>query len=618
MSAITGIFYRDDRFVSLEQIRKMNNTLSHRGLDGHHVWLESSVALGHQMLHTTRESLYEKLPFEEEQSGLIITADARIDNRRVLAPLLDLEDKESVPDSIFILKSYQKWGENCPDKLLGDFAFVIWDEENQKLFCARDHMGIKPFYYYLTDDMFLFSTEIKAIFSNSSVPKKLNKTKAALYLMNFPHQDFTFYDNVFSLRPAHSLILTNDNTNLKRYWKLDPDLQTNFNSEEEYFTEFRKLFAEAVKCRLRSNHPIGFDLSGGLDSSSIVCMSKKIASTKINTFSMVFDEISDSDESAYIKKVIEEGGIDAFFVNGDEIDPLNNIKSILWHIEQPLYTPNIAIIWKKYEKMQDKNIRVLLSGQGGDQCISLGRNYFKDLFVNFEWGKMISELSLNSDVIKWSKSRIFFNKAFLPTIFDFVPFYFFKKQLYRRLFSKKKFLNQEFSRKINLEEYEKEFYQNYYTAGTARKTHYFSLTFPVQSLFEWIDLATAAFSIEPRYPYFDKRLIEFCYGLPTDLKFKNGWNRYIQRMAMENILPKEIQWRNNKTGYDSVHRRNLLLFQKEFIEQVISDKNKLLEEFTDLKELQNTYNDFKSGSNVNHSVNLWFTTVFYLWLQEHL
>jgi asparagine synthase (glutamine-hydrolysing) len=618
MSAITGIFNRNGRSVRFEQIKKMNKTLSHRGPDGNCVWFNDFVALGHQMLHSTPESINEKLPFTEEKSGLTITADARIDNRPILAPLLGIEDKKSVPDSIFILKSYQKWGENCSNKLLGDFAFVIWDEENQKLFCARDHMGIKPFYYYSDEDIFLFSTEIKAIFSNSNVPKKLNKTKAALYLMNFPHQDFTFYDNVFSLRPAHSLTLTSDNTNLKRYWKLDPDLRTNLNSEEEYLTEFRNLFAEAIKCRLRSNHPIGFDLSGGLDSSSIVCMSKNIASTKINTFSMVFDEISDSDESAYIKKVIEKGGIDAFFVNGDEIDPLNNIKSILWHIEQPLYTPNIAIIWKKYEKMQGKNIRVLLSGQGGDQCISLGRNYFKDLFINFEWGKMISELSLNSDVIKGSKSRIFFNKALLPTIFDFVPFYFFKKQLYRRLFSKKNFLNQEFSRKINLEQYEKEFYQNYYTADTGRKTHYFSLTYPVQSLFEWIDLATAAFSIEPRYPYFDKRLIEFCYGLPADLKFKNGWNRYIQRRAMENILPREIQWRNNKTGYDSVHRRNLLLFQKEFLEEVISDKNKLLEEFINLKELQNTYNDFKSGTNVNRSVNLWFTTLFYLWLQEHL
>jgi len=613
MSAITGIFYRDGRSVSLGQIKKMNSILSHRGPDGNQVWLNDSVALGHQMLHTTLESLNEKLPFEEEKSGMIITADARIDNRSVLAPLLGLEDKKSVQDSIFILKSYQKWGENCPDKLLGDFAFVIWDEENQKLFCARDHMGIKPFYYYLTEDIFLFSTEIKALFSNSDVPRKINETKAALYLMNFPHPDFTFYENIFSLRPAHSLTLTNDNINLKRYWELDPDLRTNFESEEEYFAAFRNLFAEAVKCRLRSNHPIGFDLSGGLDSSSIVGMSKEIDSTKIKTFSMVFDKIPDSDESVYIKKVIENGGIDAFFVNGDEIDPLNNIESILWHIEQPLYTPNISIIWKKYEKMQDNNIRVFLSGQGGDQCISLGRNYFKDLFINFEWKKMIYELGLNSDIIKGTKSRIFFNKALLPTIFDFVPFYFFKKHLYRRLFNKKNFLNQELSRKINLELYEKEFYQDYYMANTARKTHYFSLTYPVHSLFEWIDLSTAAFSIEPRYPYFDKRLMEFCYGLPDDLKFKNGWNRYIQRKAMENILPREIQWRKNKTGYDAVHRRNLLLFQKDFLEKMIFNKNHLLDEFINLKEFKNIYSDFKSGNKVNYSIYLWLTTVFYLW-----
>ncbi len=137
--------------------------------------------------------MHEKLPFHDEKAGLIITADARIDNRKELSEELDIENIEEVSDSYFILKSYEKWGEKCPEHLLGDFAFAIWDEKEEKLFCARDHMGIKPFYYYLNDDIFVFGTEIKALFDVPNVPYQLNKIKVALYLMDIEDNKLTFY-----------------------------------------------------------------------------------------------------------------------------------------------------------------------------------------------------------------------------------------------------------------------------------------------------------------------------------------------------------------------------------------------------------------------------------------
>ena len=146
MSAITGIFYRDSRTVKPELIKKMNNRFSHRGPDGSAIWHDRPIALGHQMLWTTRNLCMRNYHFMT-QKGLVITADARIDNRKELSKKLDIENIEEISDSYFILKSYEKWGEKCPEYLLGDFAFVIWDENKRTLFCARDHMGIKPFYY---------------------------------------------------------------------------------------------------------------------------------------------------------------------------------------------------------------------------------------------------------------------------------------------------------------------------------------------------------------------------------------------------------------------------------------------------------------------------------------
>jgi asparagine synthase (glutamine-hydrolysing) len=148
MSAITGIFNRNGLEVKPELMKKMNNRLSHRGLDGSGIYCNGPVAMGHQMLKTTPESLHEKLPFHDEKTGLTITADARIDNRQELSEKLGISDRVDVPDSYFILKSYQTWGDKCPEELIGEFAFVIWDEINESLFCARDHIGVKPFYYY--------------------------------------------------------------------------------------------------------------------------------------------------------------------------------------------------------------------------------------------------------------------------------------------------------------------------------------------------------------------------------------------------------------------------------------------------------------------------------------
>ncbi len=220
MSAITGIFYRGDDTVEETIIKKMNDSLSHRGPDGSDFWFEGSVGLAHQMLHTTNESLHEKLPLEE--NGMVITADARIDNRNELSHKLNIPDKENISDSYFILKAYERWGEKCPNELLGDFAFAIWDTWKGELFCARDHMGVKPFYYYLTDELFAFATELKAILSIAEVPRKINDVRIAQYLLSIlGDKEITFYEGIQRLPAAHTLKINSKNIFCDKYWTLN-------------------------------------------------------------------------------------------------------------------------------------------------------------------------------------------------------------------------------------------------------------------------------------------------------------------------------------------------------------------------------------------------------------
>jgi Asparagine synthase (glutamine-hydrolyzing) len=314
MSAITGIFYRDGREVCHDQMKKMNDILSHRGPDNSDIWVDGPVGFGHQMLWTTSESIHENLPFADDNAKITITADARIDNRIQLFNDLKIESSHCVSDSELILRSYQKWGEDCPEKLLGDFAFAIWDEEKQVLFCARDHIGVKAFYYYLSDRLFLFATEIKAIISLPEIPCELNEEDVANYIMSISeNREITFYKKILRLPAAHKMVISSNEKKIIQYWELDSNKKLILNSDEEYQKAFLEIFQDAIECRLRSSFPLGFELSGGLDSSSVVCTAKKImAQSKnnkdLNTFSATFETTPECDEQQYINTITKSGG----------------------------------------------------------------------------------------------------------------------------------------------------------------------------------------------------------------------------------------------------------------------------------------------------------------------
>lgn len=621
MSGITGIFRRDGRDVDPDQINKMNNMLAHRGPDGLRIWCEGPVAFGHQMLHTTSESLYEELPFEDEDSGLVITADARIDNRTELAKKLGVEDNKYNPDSYFILKAYEKWGENCPEELIGDFAFAIWDKSREKLFCVRDHMGIKTLFYYLSDDAFYFTTEIKALFTIPDIPRKLNELKVAIHLMNV-HEDkkFTFYDQIFPLNSSSYVTVGTDKTEYGKYWKLDPSSKIVMASEEEYTNSFLEIFEEAIRCRLRSAFPIGFNLSGGLDSSSIVCMAKKILNksnpypTKINTFSFVFDDFKQCDERYYIQKVIDKGAIEPFFMKGDNILPTQRIKDILFYLNRPFLSPNLSLLFNYHENIRNKNIRVLFCGDPGDAVVSYGQKYLIDLTTTLHWHQLIKEINGMSEKYEIPKTKIFKEEIIIP----FIP-YFFKK-IYRN-YNKESYLNimnPEFSNRTNFWNYYLESSLKYKDqANNSKKYHYYSLChYSFQYYYEIKDSVNAAFSMEGRYPFFDKRLIEFCYALPTKMKVKLGWDRYILRKSMEGILPKEVQWRSmsTKTDFDPIYQKNLVGEHK-LLEEITMDSEGIIGRFVDLDHYKDIYADYcvdgKSGSK-----QLWLVATLYLWLKN--
>ena len=241
------------------------------------------MGLCHLRLCITPESLHEHLPMPDAAQNLVLTADARIDNRDELINELAIAETghRVVTDSELILAAYARWGEGCPERLVGDFAFAIWDGRNQTLFCARDHFGVKPFYYHRSGRFFAFASEIRALLRLKAISGRVNETKVADFLGRTElDPTTTFYQDLLQLPAAHSMVIGHERSAIRCYWALDGSRELRLKSDDEYDEAFRAHFTRAVRDHVRSAYPIGSLLSGGLDSSSIVAVAKKVVFEK--------------------------------------------------------------------------------------------------------------------------------------------------------------------------------------------------------------------------------------------------------------------------------------------------------------------------------------------------
>lgn len=284
MSAICGIVYFNNKNIENDKFEKMMNSISHRGIDRSGKWSTSEVAFGHQMLCITPESLEEKLPYYDTNLRCAITADARIDNREELFKKLEISShlQKNIPDSILILKSYEKWERECVKHLLGDFVFVIWDAKNNQIFCATDPMGMRSFFYYKDYDKFIFSSEIKGIHATGVERKPNLKKISRMSNLGSLIYDFesTFFENIFVMPAAEAMIVNARGIERYQYWTPDISKRIKLKNEEEYIEAFQDIFLKSVKARTRSAFPVTSLYSGGLDSSAVTAVAGYLLNEK--------------------------------------------------------------------------------------------------------------------------------------------------------------------------------------------------------------------------------------------------------------------------------------------------------------------------------------------------
>jgi asparagine synthase (glutamine-hydrolysing) len=629
MSAIAGLYRTNGGPASRHEVERMISALTHRGPDGARVWVGNTVGLGHAALWTTPEARREQLPLTDEAGALVITADARIDNRRALQRALGISDPsaDDMGDGEFILRAYERWGEACVDRLTGDFAFAIWDGRNQQLFCARDHIGVKPFYYHEAAGAVLFASEIKALLTSPLVPYRLNRQRVADHLVGyFDDRTSTFYRDIYRLPAGHTLTLQRAGTRLRAYAALDTGREMRLGSDDEYTEAFAEAFTEAVRCRLRASHPVGCLLSGGLDTSSIVGTARRLAGPgkNLDTFTAVFPdlpvaELRAIDERSFVQALVDQGGLASHYVRGDLLSPLTDAERVLWHLDEAHAAPNLYLHWALYGAARDQGVRALLDGIDGDTTVSHGLERLAMLARTgsvLTLGRELRALSRRHGVGTLDLLRRFVLEPLVPP---------YLRQRVGRLRGRepnclaRTAIRPEFARQMGVVERVEALEQRReQPARTAREAHARAMQSGlIPYALEMADKAAAAFGVEPRYPFFDRRLMELCLALPVDQKLNGGWTRLVMRRAMAGTLPEKVRWRPGKANLAPNFNRRLLAQDRTVLDEVLVKHPGILEEYVDILTLRRAYERYLAHpTSEADALTVYSAVVLGLWIQR--
>lgn len=628
MSGIVGMFRRDGAIASGMDIRRMLDSIAHRGPDRSDVWCEGPIGLGNCMLCTTPESVEERLPAKHPEGPFVIAADARIDNRAELREALGLRAGEAPADSDLILEAYCCWGDECAARLIGDFAFVIWDPVRRTLFCAKDSAGIRAFYYYATPALFAFASEIKALRCLSEVPAVLNETRVGDYLINlYEDRSITFYNGILRLPPASTLTVTPSDLRVRKYWQLNPRYEIRLKDDREYTEAFRERFDEAVRCRTRSANGIGSALSGGLDSSAIACTARNLAAEPLHTFSIIFpglpqEDLNVIDERSYIDKVLSTGNFKPHFIRGDELSPMRDVDRVHWHLDEANFAPNLYLHWAMYSAAKQNNVRVFLDGLDGDTTVSHGFELLEQMARQLQFKKLRNEASLLAQNLFGGSTtrRVLWNYCAK----DVAPIWMFQvwrllRGRFREVRANSTLVDPQFTRRLKLRRRAK-LLTPPRSHRTARAYHHKALTFGLYPYaLEMADKASAAFGVEARYPFFDRRLMEFCLALPAEQKLGQGWNRLIFRRAMEGVLPPEIQWRGSKGNLSPNFHRRLLELDGANLDRAASRLVSAADGFLHGDAVRRALSEYRAApmaAGGKNSIQLFTAANLVLWLEQ--
>ncbi|MER8622373.1 lasso peptide isopeptide bond-forming cyclase [Mesorhizobium sp. M1143] len=631
MSGVAGILLRQEgRQAAAAGIQRMLARMQHRAPDGSSWWMDEGVVLGHAWLNTTDEA--GPGPLTMAGGKLAITADCRLDNRDELLARLGIRDN-SVADAVLVMRAYLRWGEACPEHLQGDFAFAIWDAERRQLFCVRDHFGVKPFYYHSSDRRFVFASEIGPILDVGGVDMRISEHQISGFLAGLPdNPQSTAYADIFRLPARHSLTVTGNQVVLRRYWQIEPSPRPMRSDTAE---EFRHLFSQSVRNRMRGTPAVGAMLSGGLDSSSIACVAglQNAAQRKprLPTFSLMFEKGSPMDERPFIEAVLGQEKVDGTLISVGNYAPFAEFERILEEQEETFLAPGLSLTRDIYRTAGAKGMRVLLDGHGGDEVVSQGHGHLHELAYAGKWMELWRELRSASNTYGDGMLGLYYKFLTLygpawrvAKIMRFANRAINKLRRHpagRPATSWRGLINPDLAMRTDLvERFRRAGYMSPAVSASETLTHRWLLSNGmVPHAFEVLDKAAANFGVEPRYPFWDKPLVEFCLALPGAEKLNQGFGRSVLRRAMEGILPPAVQWRRDKIDFTSNLVKGMLGNHRDLLDKVLVKDAARIAPYVNLPEVTAAYGriarqpDEATLPDVQY---VWRSIALSLWLRQ--
>ena len=535
MCGITGIISKNK--IEKNIIEPMTDTIIHRGPDGFGYYYGEKFVFGHRRLSIVDLSDAGHQPMQY-LNRYVITFNGEVYNHLELR--IELEKNgyvfQSHTDTEVIMASYDFWGVDCLNKFNGMWAFVIYDRLKDKYFMSRDRFGKKPFYYYKDQEKFIFGSEIKVILAHPDVESKPNLKFLDSYVQNGAKEYIkeTAFENIFRLDFSSyfegSLEDIFENFEQNKFWEIKPNLSHEKFDEEkakEYAKQYYELLEDAVRIRLRADVKVGSALSGGLDSSSIVYLVNKLLKEQgkeelQETFSSVYksDGTQECDESYFIDIMALKLGVHSNQIEPKEDEIPSQIEKMIWHLENP---PDNSLMssWHTFKLVASTDVKVTLDGQGADEQLGGYLPYLLNYISSLSIVDMFSQAKKCLQIPNSSKYvfvglclglyRVLFGEKFLK---------FTIKNIFKRDFETN------LNKKLGID-----------TMGS------------LITLIHYADHTSMAFSIESRMPFMDYRLVEFLASVPACYKMRDGWTKYLARLAFDGKLPDEINWRKDKMGW---------------------------------------------------------------------
>lgn len=585
MCGILGLFKTNDLDAFNPNFDFALKKMTHRGPNGlkyQNINLKHGIAqIGHARLSIIDLSDNGNQPMTSSCGNFILVFNGEIYNYKEIRLILESKGVSffSDSDSEVLLQSWIYWGKSSIKKFQGMFAFVILDIKNQKLFCVRDAFGIKPFYYCLQENYgFCFSSEIPPILDLMPNCGEPNLQVSYSYLSDgfYDNTNETFFKNVYQLLPGNMIeirLFKKIDFEINKWW--NPDINIKYNiSFEEASLKFRELFFESIKLHLRSDVPIGAALSGGLDSSSIVCAMKTVnPNLRLNTFSFISNG-SKLNEEKWVDVVNEKVKATVNKLNSNELVLNSNFDELLKTQGEPFGSTSIFAQFSLFKFIKESGVTVTLDGQGADEILAGYRGYPAERIKSLleEW-KIIPAMKL---FLKCDKGKNFSKtEVFKNLLYSSFPIFIRKwiKFFFRNLYSKS-YINKEFIKASRINIYKIEDY-NYNPSIKGRRVMFVLREMlsgkGLGALLRHGDRNSMRWGVESRVPFLNTDIVEFVLGLPENYLFSDNFEtKYILRSALKDIVPEKILDRKDKVGFEAPEIE-WLLSSKHFILEVLEE-----------------------------------------------